>query len=88
VQTGAVDSQGVTLTQISQEVNRILTHLGRLRITPGEPVEEDDLVPHQAHPIHDPVIDDGTSPPEYGEHQHHHEGEAATAAAAQTEAAI
>jgi hypothetical protein len=71
----AAGSQNISLTQISQDVNRILTHLGRLRITPGEPVEEDNIeLGHQAHPIHDAVIDDGTSPPEYGEYQHHHEG--------------
>lgn len=72
----AADTPNISLTQISQDVNRILTHLGRLRITPGEPVEED----NEAHPIHDAVIDDGTSPPEYGEFQHHREGVAETRA--------
>jgi len=73
------DSHSVTLTQLSHDVNRILTQLGRFRITPGEPVEGG-IELHQTSPMHDPVFDDGTSPPEYGEHQHHHEGEVAVAA--------
>jgi len=75
----AADSHSVTLSQLSHDVNRILTQLGRFRITPGEPVEGG-VELHQTAPMHDPVFDDGTSPPEYGEHQHHHEGEAAAAA--------
>lgn len=75
----AAEPQNITLTQLSQDVNRILTHLGRLRITPGEPVEDEGF-DHQAHSIHDPIFDDETNPPEYGEYQHHHEGEAAAAA--------
>jgi len=43
-----------SLSQISLDVNRILGQLGRMRVTPGEPVEED--------------IEDEVQPPLYGEH--------------------
>ena len=65
----------VTLTQVSQDVNRILSQLGHLRITPGEVIDE-------THPIMDEITpapatggqggrargdDDEMEPPEYGE---------------------
>ena len=78
--SGSGQGQGgvaATLTQVSRDVNRILTQLGHLRITPGEDVDEYHPVMDEIHPQsqinlvpghgagHD--LDDGTEPPEYGE---------------------
>ncbi|KAF8328900.1 uncharacterized protein EI90DRAFT_3125633 [Cantharellus anzutake] len=53
-----LSSTGVpNLTQISMDVNRILTELGKLRVTPGEPVDGED----------DPAFREGF-PPIYGMH--------------------
>lgn len=74
-------NMAAALSQVSRDVNRILTQLGSLRITPGEPVDEDhpvlDEIQSITHvqpsagrtraPSHDEVVDEA-EPPQYEDH--------------------
>ena len=58
------------LSLVSRDVNRILTQLGHLRITPGEEIDEnhpvlDEIHPHHGHHPREPRDRDSVQPPEY-----------------------
>lgn len=71
--SGTTGGVAATLSQVSRDVNRILTQLGSLRITPGETIDENHPVMDeiQSHPgvgragSHD--AEDEAEPPEYDE---------------------
>lgn len=64
-----------TLSQVSRDVNRILTQLGSLRITPGETIDENHPVMEEIHPRPNDSgpashgVEDEAEPPDYDDQQ-------------------